>query len=46
MNLLTVSAVGLAIFSAYLIVAMYILRMIATKYSDTSIGQGLAALIH
>lgn len=47
MNLLTVSAAGFVmIFIPMLILAEYVLRLIAQKNAHNSFGQGLATLIH
>jgi hypothetical protein len=46
MNMLTVSAAGAVIFAAYLVVTLYLLRLIAEKWSEQPWAQGLAALVH
>jgi hypothetical protein len=44
--MLTISAAGFVIFCAMLIVALYVLRLIAQRTADHPFGQGLAALVH
>lgn len=46
MNLLTISAPGALIFTCYLLIVMYVLRLVAQRYADKPWAQGLAALIH
>ena len=50
MNMLTISAAGLTIFAMELIVALYVLRLIAQHLaaheSTANIGAGLGALVH
>lgn len=46
MNMLTVSAAGAVIFAAYLLVTLYLLRLIAEKWAEHPWAQGLAALVH
>lgn len=46
MNMLTVSGAGFVIFCAYLIVAEYVLRLVAQRLHTTKFGQGLGALVH
>lgn len=45
MNLLTVSAVGLTIFVSYLLVAMFLLRSLVAKFPNSTLVQGVGALI-
>lgn len=45
MNLLTISAPGALIFTCYLLIVMYVLRLVAMRYASTPFGQGLAVLI-
>lgn len=46
MNMLTVSAAGAVIFASYLVVVLYVLRLIAEKNATQPWAQGLAALVH
>lgn len=46
MNLFTISVPGFLTFMFYLLIAEYLLRVLAQKFSDKPVGQGLAALIH
>ena len=46
MNIVSVSAAGLVIFTAYLIVVSYLLRMLSERFHEKAWAQGLAALVH
>jgi hypothetical protein len=46
MNLLTISLPGAFIFTCYLLVVQYVLRLVAQRYATHPWAQGLATLIH
>lgn len=46
MNALTLTAAGLVIFMAMLVISLYVLRMLSIRYADSTLGQGLAAIVH
>lgn len=46
MNPLTVSALGAAIFTAHLVIALIVLKVLAILGADTAAGQALGWLVH